>query len=212
MDLIKTCKIHGVLSSENIIKQKSKLNKSGYQLRCRKCNNERTWRDGMKCKTHGKLGQDDIKSNGRCKRCHRASANAKRNNNREWFNTKMAEDKIKNPEKWKQRWKREYQNKVKNMGRAAINTKEIIRVKGLTQDRYDQMFEEQNHKCKICNNSETRKAIKSNGKMRLVVDHCHDTNIVRGLLCAKCNLMIGYANDSIDILEMAIIYLQEFTA
>lgn len=207
--LEKTCKVHGVLNEADIIKEFASGYKVGFYLRCKKCKNERTWKDGVVCKTHGKLGPDDIKSNGRCKKCHRDSANRKRDENREWFNAKMAQDRIDNPEKWKKRYEKEYQqslqrHKIRGEDRGRI---EVFRLYKITQDIYDNMYKSQNGLCKICNKPETRQR---NGKvMNLVVDHCHNSNSVRGLLCHKCNCLIGYANDDKDILEMAIIYLQE---
>ena len=41
----------------------------------------------------------------------------------------------------------------------------------------------------------------------LVVDHCHQTNLVRGLLCQLCNLMVGAARDRGDILVAGAKYL-----
>lgn len=43
--------------------------------------------------------------------------------------------------------------------------------------------------------------------VKLVVDHCHDTNKVRGLLCYRCNTLLGQARDDISILLSAVIYL-----
>ena len=40
------------------------------------------------------------------------------------------------------------------------------------------------------------------------VDHCHETNIVRGLLCAHCNKGLGFFRDNIEVLEKAITYLK----
>ena len=40
------------------------------------------------------------------------------------------------------------------------------------------------------------------------VDHDHDTGLVRGLLCSKCNSGIGYLKDSLAITESAFFYLQ----
>lgn len=61
------------------------------------------------------------------------------------------------------------------------------------------MFASQNNKCAICGID-----IKDNG----VVDHSHITNKVRGILCNKCNVLLGMARDNVDILKKAIDYLQ----
>jgi hypothetical protein len=42
---------------------------------------------------------------------------------------------------------------------------------------------------------------------RLSIDHCHETGIVRGLLCSPCNLGLGSFRDSVERLESAIRYL-----
>jgi len=41
----------------------------------------------------------------------------------------------------------------------------------------------------------------------LAVDHCHNTNKVRELLCSACNILLGKAKDNISILQSAINYL-----
>jgi hypothetical protein len=40
------------------------------------------------------------------------------------------------------------------------------------------------------------------------LDHDHLTGKVRGLLCARCNALLGYAGDSVDLLRRAITYLR----
>lgn len=66
------------------------------------------------------------------------------------------------------------------------------------------MLEGQNHVCAICSRPETR------GKTKyLSVDHCHTTGKVRGLLCAKCNTVLGYMNDNPDYLTKAMEYLKK---
>ena len=42
----------------------------------------------------------------------------------------------------------------------------------------------------------------------LVVDHCHDSGAVRGLLCGPCNSGMGMFGDSIDAMKGAIRYLE----
>ncbi len=44
------------------------------------------------------------------------------------------------------------------------------------------------------------------------VDHCHQTSLVRGLLCRECNLFLGTANDSPKYLERAAAYLNRAAA
>lgn len=77
----------------------------------------------------------------------------------------------------------------------------LKRAYGLTLEQYDQMFEVQGGVCAICNGPET------NGK-RLSVDHDHKTGRIRGLLCHKCNGLLGFACDSADILLNAIYYIE----
>ena len=72
----------------------------------------------------------------------------------------------------------------------------------MSAEEYYNMFRKQNNKCSICCQefSDSNKAF---------VDHCHKTNNVRGLLCAKCNTLLGMAKDDISILENAITYLKK---
>lgn len=55
-------------------------------------------------------------------------------------------------------------------------------------------------KCEIC-----KKEL--NDLSQKKIDYCHDTKIIRGVLCNHCNLMIGHANHSPEILMSAIKYL-----
>ena len=49
--------------------------------------------------------------------------------------------------------------------------------------------------------------IENDDTNKAFVDHCHDTKKVRGLLCAKCNTLLGMAKDDVSILQNAITYL-----
>jgi len=74
-----------------------------------------------------------------------------------------------------------------------------LRKYGLSQGSYEQLLKEQNNECAICH----KPFIKAPH-----VDHCHSEGHVRGLLCVRCNLGIGYFDDDIDTLHNVINYLK----
>ncbi len=78
---------------------------------------------------------------------------------------------------------------------------------GISAAEYAALFDAQRGLCLICGLPEREKR---NGKVkRLAVDHCHDTGVIRGLLCAKCNTGLGKFNDDPALLAAAIEYLEQ---
>lgn len=71
----------------------------------------------------------------------------------------------------------------------------------LTVEEYTEIFNKQNGQCAICgvHHSDLKKV--------LCVDHCHETNEVRGLLCNDCNRGLGQFKDDVERLEEAVKYL-----
>ena len=61
-------------------------------------------------------------------------------------------------------------------------------------------------RCAICG-IEAKKINYGRQKKMLYVDHCHNSQEVRGLLCDKCNMGLGYFNDDVELLKKAIKYL-----
>ena len=84
---------------------------------------------------------------------------------------------------------------VKNKDRAKDSV--YRRKYGLTLEKYNEMFLERGGKCDIC------------GKQnKLVVDHCHKSNEVRGLLCDRCNVAIGCLEDDLKRIRSAADYIE----
>lgn len=91
------------------------------------------------------------------------------------------------------KWQDENPNKRKN---------QRLKQYGLTFEEFELLLDKAEHKCEICGYSD-----KSDKKIFPVVDHCHNTNKVRGILCSKCNLALGHFNDDINSLKNAINYI-----
>lgn len=69
----------------------------------------------------------------------------------------------------------------------------------ITKDEYEKLFKLQNGVCAICKTNDDKRS--------LAVDHNHITGKIRGLLCIKCNVVLGIMKDSPDILRAASHYL-----
>ena len=75
---------------------------------------------------------------------------------------------------------------------------------GIDYELYTLMYDMQNGVCAICN----KKPLAQGRIKRLVVDHCHKTKKIRGLLCNSCNRAIGFLQDSSVILNNAHNYVR----
>lgn len=77
---------------------------------------------------------------------------------------------------------------------------ELLRKYNLTIQEYDNLLEKAAG-CQICGKS------KIDG-VKLVIDHCHDTNELRGVLCRGCNVSLGQLGDTLEAIRMAVLYLE----
>ena len=124
-----------------------------------------------------------------CKSCRRIKLNSKY-------------DRVKNAQKYKE-------NCEILKARSRAYSKKNFRKKnlrdkfGITLLQYEILFAQQKGKCAICG------ADQKTLKRRLAVDHSHDTGKIRGLLCSRCNLGIGFFKDSIELLKKSIRYLKK---
>lgn len=103
-----------------------------------------------------------------CKQCLKARASA-------WYKS--------NPERAKEQSKK----RVANGGH---RSSQIKRKYNFTQEQYDDMLIKQNGVCLICGTDTPGRNDKN-----FHIDHDHDTDRVRGLLCSNCNRAIGLLGD-----------------
>lgn len=96
--------------------------------------------------------------------------------------------------------KRRKEWKIRNSHRLIIAHRKYLY--GLTEEKFNKMFEVQNGCCAICGKHQ------SDFKRALSVDHCHESGSVRGLLCSKCNTGLGSFKDDPTLLMKAAKYLQ----
>ena len=92
-------------------------------------------------------------------------------------------------------------NKEKHKARVYSNPRQASSIRrpkryGLTQADVDVMLSKFDGLCHLCKK-----------KPAVCIDHCHKTNVVRGLLCHGCNSGLGKLGDSIEGLQRAIDYL-----
>jgi hypothetical protein len=122
-----------------------------------------------------------------CKSCYYTITSSWRKSHKEVIYAADKKRRINNPEKTK------IEDRKKNLKRNF----------NITSEDYNNLLEKQNNKCAICESEYSGRKDYSN----FCVDHDHITNRIRGLLCGPCNMLLGNANDSLEILKSAIGYL-----
>ena len=68
-----------------------------------------------------------------------------------------------------------------------------LRRYGITLDDYNALLKKQGGTCAICKTAPTLK--------KLFIDHDHKDGRVRGLLCSRCNLLLGYHECAKEMVE-----------
>jgi hypothetical protein len=181
---------------------------------------KRIWRTCSDCKKHmllDEFSRDKNRPHGRsylCKPCVRARVKAwtKKNtararatgkrwreNNREKMRASSRASYARNAERLRAR-SRELSKRPE--AKAASRRDWLKRKYGLTPEDWTFRFGAQGGACAICRNPDP------GSKRGWHTDHDHRTGKVRGILCHKCNVLLGAAVDSPAILELAKAYLR----
>jgi hypothetical protein len=83
-----------------------------------------------------------------------------------------------------------FQEEYERTGRGGHDRRKRLRRFGLEPEDYDAMLEAQGGVCAICGQPET--VVRYGQVQPLSVDHDHKTGQVRGLLCHRCNIRVGW--------------------
>jgi len=105
-----------------------------------------------------------------------------------------------------------YRELHKERDRTRRKWERINRLYGLSREEYLELWELQSGSCAICSQPLKEGWSKSHDKHRAVVDHCHKTGRVRGLLCTMCNKGVGLLGDTSSLVFKAYKYLKKTEA
>lgn len=89
------------------------------------------------------------------------------------------------------------------------NLREAARRYQATVGDIEALRESQGNCCAICGTHSNEIEHRSFTTNPLVIDHCHASGEVRGLLCPTCNAGLGHFKDSPELLLNAIKYLKK---
>lgn len=99
--------------------------------------------------------------------------------------------------KQREAWYKLYQGKRTESNRQ----NELQRRYHLSNEQYQAMLTAQNNACACCHDEFTKTPH---------VDHDHETDEVRGLLCSDCNHGIGFLGDTLEGVLKAVAYFMEY--
>lgn len=101
---------------------------------------------------------------------------------------------------------RESRNKHYNKNHKKYRELHYLRKYNITLQDFEALFSLQGGACAICGTTDYSERMVY---AKLVVDHCHITGSVRGLLCKSCNIGLGEFKDDASILLAAVEYLND---
>lgn len=165
------------------------------------------------CNKCGNLGEFYASRPSRCKVCICAEVSARRLANPEKIKAEKKRYNIIHAVKHRAKTKawreanperhKEANRKWREQNKERIRTQNVCRVYNISPERFLELSKKQNGKCAICR-------MKPTTKRGLHVDHHHETGVVRGLLCSRCNTGIGMLFDNTIMLKRAIRYLRSY--
>lgn len=133
---------------------------------------------------------------------YEANAEKKREYDRQYYKANREKVRERNRKYYKANREKERERNRKRHEASPETDREnrYLRHFNITIEEYDLLLKEQGGACAIC--------LKPPAKMRLAVDHCHKTGLIRGLTCFICNRGLGYWRDMPELCRAAAEYLE----
>lgn len=98
-----------------------------------------------------------------------------------------------------------FRDKDVEAARFRKNNNQCKRLYGMTLTERDQMLVDQGHACKMCGRTDCHWGKGFQDVWH--IDHVHGTKIVRGILCAACNMLVGQIEKNLTLSLEVIKYL-----
>lgn len=105
--------------------------------------------------------------------------------------TVCLEEKVDNGKNWYRNSKCAacYMNEQRKSRPEQIRSAKLKCYYGISVEQFNKMLKQQNNSCAVCGRKNNK--LKNGKSQNFVVDHCHSTKKVRGLLCHTCNMRVG---------------------
>lgn len=173
---------------------KDKRTKDGLQYRCKECQK-------LYYQSYETLPPADRKVCSKCKKDKPAT---------EFYKTKRSKSGLSSwcIQCWREfdfsskrlKYRREHARQFRIINKDKLKERDLYTLYKINPDDLNKLYKKQNNKCAICNRE-------LDINVKVCIDHDHNKNIVRGLLCATCNGGLGMFKDDIKLLQKAITYL-----
>lgn len=113
-----------------------------------------------------------------------------------------------NLDKMRERGRQYYVNNRKSeLAKDKADLSKSLRFRyGIDESQYLKLAESQGYKCACC-----KSPLDMVVRKRVVVDHDHEIDVVRGILCRRCNVVV-WVLDHPELLGAGIEYLERFYA
>lgn len=100
--------------------------------------------------------------------------------------------------------------KTSKAGKLGASRYRLKRYYKISHELYTEMLAKQEGKCLICKSKDLNRLKKQGIVINLCVDHDSKSGKIRGLLCYKCNIGMGFFDHDIELLLATIKYLKKY--